>query len=150
MNYVTYSATRTAIDGPGAGMGSFRHSIRLQKGDGVSRENYVNTVESWRQLLDPMDEQEATAVDIRQQRAELEAMHKRAKELVQKRAELQASMQTATRELQAILKNGRINASYLRKALRYRHGRDSEQLVRFGLRPDRRRSWRKREPESKD
>ncbi len=115
----------------------------------MSRENYVNTVESWRLLIDPMDEQEATAVDIRQQRAELQAMHKRAKELVHKRAELQASMQTATRELQATLKDGRIVASYLRKALQYRHGRDSEQLVRFGMQPARRRSRRKREPQSK-
>ncbi|MEA2560415.1 MAG: hypothetical protein QOH06_1919 [Acidobacteriota bacterium] len=112
----------------------------------MSRENYVNTVESWRLLIDPMDEQEAAAVEIRQQRAELDAMYKRAQELVHKRAELRASMQTATRELQGILKNGRIVATYLGKALRYRHGRDSEQLIRFGLRPDRRRSWRKREP----
>jgi len=118
----------------------------FRKGDGVSRENYVNTVESWRLLIDPMDEQEAAAVDIRQQRAELEAMHKRVKELAHQRTQLRAAMQTATRELQATLKNGRITASYLRKALRYRHGRDSEQLVRFGMKPDRRRSWRKREP----
>ena len=116
----------------------------------MSRENYVNTVESWRRLLDPMDEQEATATDIRKQRAELAAMHKRAQELVHQRAELRASMQTATRELQDILKTGRMVASYLRRALRFRHGRDSEQLVRFGLRPDRRRSWRKREPAPQD
>ena len=74
----------------------------------------------------------------------------RAQELVHQRAVLRASMQTATRELQAILKNGRITASYLRRALRYRHGRDSEQLVRFGMQPARRRSRRKRKPESQD
>ena len=115
----------------------------------MSRENYVNTVESWRRLIDPMDEQEANATDIRKQRAELDAMYKRAQELARHRAELRAAMQTATRELQATLKDGRIIASYLRKALQYLHGRDSEQLVRFGIRPDRRRSWRKREAESK-
>ena len=122
----------------------------FRKGDGVSRENYVATVESWRRILEPMNEEEANAPDIRKQRAELAGMYDQAQELVHRRAVLQAEMQTATRELQAVLQKGRINASYLRKALKFRHGRDSEELVRFGMRPARKRSRRKKDPAPQD
>ena len=57
---------------------------------------------------------------------------------------LRAAMQTATRELQSLLDTGRVTATYLRKAVRYRYGRDSERLVQFGIRPARKRSRRKK------
>lgn len=116
----------------------------------MSRENYVATVESWRRILEPMNEEEANAPDIRKQRAELSGMYDKAQELVQQRRVLQAQMQTATRELQAVLQKGRINASYLRKALKFRHGRDSEELVRFGMQPARKRSRSKKDPAPQD
>jgi hypothetical protein len=115
----------------------------------VSRENYVATVESWRRLLDPMDEEEVQAPNMKKHCAELTAKYRRAQQLVHERAVLQAAKQAVTRELQGILETGRTDASYLRACLRIKHGRDSEKLIRYGIRPARSargRSRRKNEP----
>src|SRR5215210_863950 len=136
-------------------MGSFpRASRQLQeRGIGVSRENYVATVESWRRLLDPMDEKEVQAPNMKKQCAELTAKYERAQQLVHERAVLEAAKQAATRELQTILDTGRTTASYLRAALRVRYGRDSQRLARYGIRPARSargRSRRKSKPAPKE
>jgi len=96
-----------------------------------------------------MDEEELEAPEMKGQQAELGAKYKRAQQLVHERAVLQAAKQAATRELQGILETGRTTASYLRAALRVRYGRDSERLIRYGIRPARPargRSRRKNEP----
>jgi hypothetical protein len=110
----------------------------------MSRESYAATVMGWRMFLDALNEELAKAPDMERQVAELAAMYIRAQQLVNERNALQAAMQTATRELQAILDTGRVTATYLRKSVKYRFGRDSEQMVQFGMRPARKRSRRKK------
>jgi len=126
-------------------MGSFRHNNPASgKGDGVSRESYAATVMGWRMFLDALSEELANAKENKRQVAELAAMYVRAQQLVNERAAHQAAMQTATRELQAILRTGRVTVSYLRSSMKIRFGLDSERLVQFGIKPSRRRSRRKK------
>ena len=110
----------------------------------MSRESYVATVTGWRVFLDALDEELAKAPEIERQVAELAAMYIRAQQLVSERNALMASMQAATRELQGILQNGRITASHLHRAIRFRFGRDSDKLIQFGLKPARKRSRRRK------
>jgi hypothetical protein len=95
-------------------------------------------------FLDALSEELANAKENKRQVAELAAMYVRAQQLVNERAAHQAAMQTATRELQAILRTGRVTVSYLRSSMKIRFGLDSERLVQFGIKPSRRRSRRKK------
>ena len=111
----------------------------------MPRENYAATVTVWRQFLDSVDEEIAQDPYVKRLVAQLEAMYERAQELVYERAALQAAKQTATRELQEILPNGRVTINCLRKMLRYQFGKESPRLIQYGIRPYRRRARSKKE-----
>lgn len=111
----------------------------------MPRENYAATVGAWRQFLDSVDEEIAQMPYAQEVALKLETMYGRAQELVLERAALQAAKQAATRDLQEILVDGRIAINYIRKALRYKLGKENPQLVRYGIQPYRRRKRSKKE-----
>ena len=58
-------------------------------------------------------------------------------------AKFEAEKQTVTKELQAILEEGRTVATFLRAGLKQSLGERNEKLTQFGIRPFRGRSRRK-------
>jgi uncharacterized protein (DUF1778 family) len=116
----------------------------------MSRESYAATVMGWRRFLDALDEELAKAPGIERQAVELAAMYVRAQQLVNERNAHRAAMQAATRELQDTLRNGRVTATYLRKAVQVHLGLGSNTLVKFGITPSKSPFRRKKTAEPKD
>lgn len=116
----------------------------------MSRESYAATVMGWRMFLDALDEELANAPEMEREVVELAAMYVRAQQLVHERNVHRAAMQTATRELQETLRNGRTTLSYLRQALKIRLGPGSLKLGKFGIRPSKSPFWRKMTNETQD
>ena len=116
----------------------------------MSRESYAATVMGWRMFLDALDEELANAPDMERQVAELAAMYVRAQQLVHERNAHRAAMQTATRELQETLRNGRTTVTYLRNALKVRFGLGSLKLGKFGITPSKSPVWGKKTDEPQD
>ena len=99
----------------------------------MSRESYVATIIRWRRYLDGLDEDLAKSKANERQMALLAALYVRAQELVRDRDNLRASMQTATRELQEVLRTGRTATAYLRAAVRAEVPRNSPELHKLGI-----------------
>ena len=116
----------------------------------MSRESYAATVMGWRMFLDALDEELANAPEMEREVVELAAMYVRAQQLVHERNVHRAAMQTATRELQETLRNGRSTLTYLRQAVKLRLGRGSVMLGKFGITPSKSPFWRKEAAETQD
>ena len=112
----------------------------------MSRESYAATIVGWRRFLDGLDENLAKSKAMQRQVAMLTALYVRAQELVSKRDSLRASMQTATRELQEVLRTGRTATDYLRAAVRVEVPRNSPELRKLGIKLGGRPSRRKKAP----
>jgi hypothetical protein len=112
----------------------------------VSRESYAATIVGWRRFLDGLDENLAKTKAMQRQVAMLTALYVRAQELVNERANHRAAMQTATRELQEVLRTGRTATAYLRTAVRAHVPRDSPELHKLGIKLGGRPSGRKKAP----
>lgn len=116
----------------------------------MPRENFATTVERWRKIADGMARHEIDIPYLAEHRARLEEMIARANELIAQRAVHQAAKQQATRDLQALLADGRRVASFLRAGLIQELGNRSSRLIAFGLRPFSRRSRRSAEAPAQD
>ncbi len=116
----------------------------------MPREPFAQTVEKWRRLLGAVEESGVSIPGMDILKAELASMYERAHQLVTERDAHKAAMQTATQELQEILKKGRIKLSVLRLGLKQELGETSEQLVAFDIRPARKRSRRRKVPVPQD
>lgn len=110
----------------------------------MSRDSYAATIVGWQRFLDGLDEDLAKSEPMKRQMALLLAMYVRAQELVRQRDDLRASMQTATRELQDVLRTGRTAAAYLRTAVKVQVPRDSPELVKLGIKLGGRPSGRRK------
>lgn len=114
----------------------------------MARQTFGVTVESWRQLLDSLEENAADFPEVDQHRAKLKAMYERVYKLEQERAALEAAKLAATQEIRDLLEKGRTTATYLRSAVKIRYGNRSEQLVAFGMQPLRTRPRTRKKPVS--
>jgi hypothetical protein len=74
----------------------------------------------------------------------LQAAHDRLRELQALREDLQAQLQRATQEMGEVKDAGKIAAIEVRSLLKGILGRSSEGLVRFGIRPIRKRGPRRK------
>jgi len=99
----------------------------------VSRESYAATILRWRRYLDGLDEDLAKSEANERQVALLTDLYARAQELVRERNNLRASMQSATRELQEVLRQGRTATAYLRSAVKAEFPRNSPELHKLGI-----------------
>jgi hypothetical protein len=109
----------------------------------MPRETFENTVVDWRFLLDHLDKELARSESAGGQVAELESLYARAQQLDLQRNELRVSLAIATREIQRILRKGRVTATFLRAAVKVKFPRESPELRKLGIklggRPSRRR-----------
>lgn len=99
----------------------------------MGRDSYPATIIDWRQLLGLLDEEMARSPAMERQVALLAKLLVRAQEIVNERSSLQASVYTLTRELQDVLRTGRIAANYLRTAVKVQIPSGSPRLKKFGI-----------------
>ena len=116
----------------------------------MSRESYLTTIVRWRLFLDLVDKEMARSEHMERQVALLAELYARAEEIVRERDSLRASMQTATRELQEVLRQGRTALAYLRKAVKVKVPDDSPELHKLGIRTGGRPSRRKKAPAAEE
>ena len=112
----------------------------------MSRESYLTTVVRWRLFLASVDKDLAKSEAMKRQVALLAALYVQAEKLVQERAALRVSMQTATRELQEVLRNGRTVLDYLQTAVKVQVPPESSELRKLGIKSGGRPSRRKKAP----
>jgi hypothetical protein len=110
----------------------------------MPRDTHGSTVQSWRRLLDSVADKEDIPL-LDEYRQSLQAMYREAIELAAQRDAHRAAKQTAARALKETLENGRKTATAMRSWIKTHYGHGSEQLVAFGIRPQR-PSRRKRKP----
>lgn len=114
----------------------------------MSRESFATTVVRWRQFLGSLDKKLARSEAMKRQVALLTALYARALELERERAALRASMATATRELQEVLRSGRTAMDYLRTAVKVEVPRKSLEMRKLGIKLGGRPSGRRKAPAS--
>jgi hypothetical protein len=102
----------------------------------MPRDTHGRTVESWRRLLDSVADKEDIPV-LDEYRQSLQAMYREAIELAAQRDAHRAAKQTAARALKETLENGRKTATVMRSWIKTHYGHGSEQLVEFGIQPQR-------------
>lgn len=109
----------------------------------MPRESFAATVGSWKLLIDSVGANSGDFQQFEQKREQLEALFARARQLLAERDAHDAAKQLATRELQGVLEEGRMLATFLRQTAKQRYGNRSEKLVEFGVQPRRRRPRRR-------
>src|SRR5262245_10681346 len=102
----------------------------------------ADTLDEWESLLAGIDAQAANLDDpyIRELRDALAALIQATKELAHEKAHLEARRQAVTQQLRITRRETEDLVVKIRSTLRGRYGHTNEGLVRFRIRPKRRRS----------
>jgi hypothetical protein len=107
---------------------------------------YAGIVGDWQRLLEPVKANGEELAHLEVPRAKLEALVSRAVELNKEQAARTAAKQEASKQLRAILTEGRRLATLLRTAVKEHYGPRAEKLTEFELQPFRGRAPRKLKP----
>ncbi len=110
----------------------------------MPRETFAVTVEKWGRFVRQVNQSGIEIPGIGSTKDELEEMYRRAYQLVRERDAHEAAKQAATRELQAMLEQGRLKLNMLRQSLKVHLGYDNEALAAYDIQPFRSRSKRSR------
>lgn len=113
----------------------------------MSNNSYNDTTGDWVGLLAATHEHDEALPDIERHRSALEQHLDKTRLLKGRQESAQAAKQRATQELSSALTEGRELAIRLRGAVKANLGPKNEQLVQFGMTPQRKRSRRKKSPE---
>jgi hypothetical protein len=89
----------------------------------------------WEHLLASMEANAQDFPQLETYRAQLKTMLDNARAASAQQAAMDATKQEATKNLQAMLVQGRKLATFLRGGVKQRYGDKSEKLVEFGLAP---------------
>jgi len=106
----------------------------------MARENQAETLDTWERLAAPMGANAAQFPSLEGERVQLTQLIGRARDLVTQQAALTASKQDVSKQLEALLNEGRKLVTFLRVGLKQKLGNRSEKLVEFGVQPLRTRS----------
>jgi hypothetical protein len=101
---------------------------------------YGATLNGWERLLTSMEANTEDFKTLETYRAKLKSMLDSAREVSAHQAAMDATKQEATKNLRALLVEGRKLATFLRSGVKQRYGDRSEKLVEFGLAPARPRA----------
>jgi hypothetical protein len=93
------------------------------------------TRDDWRRLIPPLVANAADIPHLEAPRTQLESIATQAGDLLAQQASLTASKQEVSRQLQALISDGRQLAAFLRAGLKQRYGARSEKLAAFHLQP---------------
>ena len=103
------------------------------------------TVSDWDKLTHSVTEETTgDAPELKVLHEKLQAFLTEFQQLSQKQAFHAARKQEATRRMNVILEEGRQTASTLKAGLKLRLGNRSEELIKFGIKPFRRRKGQKK------
>jgi hypothetical protein len=104
-----------------------------------ARTFFSTVVTGWEQLLVALLANAQQFLHLEEQRTRLQQLLERARQLATERDLHAAAKQEASKELEAVLLEGRKLATFLRNGVKERFGNRSEKVVEFGLQPFRRR-----------
>lgn len=110
-----------------------------EKDHGQSENVFLTVVTGWEQLLVALLANTQQFLHMEEQRTRLQQLLERARQLATERDLHAAAKQEASKELEAVLSEGRKLATFLRNGIKERYGNRSEKLVEFGVQPFRRR-----------
>ena len=100
---------------------------------------FSTVVTGWEQLLVALLANAPQFLHLEEQRTRLQQLLERARQLATEQDLHTAAKQEASKELEAVLLEGRKLATFLRNGVKDRYGNRNEKLVEFGLQPFRRR-----------
>jgi len=101
----------------------------------MSRENQAETLDGWDRLVTPMGSNPTQFPSLEDDRQHLASILTQSRDLVIQQAALTASKQDISKRLDALFKEGRKLATFLRVGVKQKLGNRSEKLVEFGLQP---------------
>ncbi|HEV2855830.1 MAG TPA: hypothetical protein VHC97_23785 [Thermoanaerobaculia bacterium] len=101
----------------------------------------------WESLMAACTEHPEIATLTEPLRAELDGLVLTGKTLADKQTAFKAQSQRATQELKEVVKRGKELARRMRRVAPFKLGTDNEELVRFKIKPLRKRVSRKKAPE---
>lgn len=108
---------------------------------------YGATLNGWERLLTSMEANGEDFKTLETYRTQLKSMLDTAREASAQQAAMAATKQEASKNLQALLVEGRKLANFLRNGVKQHYGNRSEKLVEFGLAPLRARAKAKVDPQ---
>jgi hypothetical protein len=102
--------------------------------------SFADFIHDWEQLLAALDTNAGELPDVSAHRQPLELVLVNAKAISARQDAHRAGLGQATRELEAVMTDGRDSANRLRNFLRSHYGSRSDKLTEFGVKPVRKRS----------
>jgi len=107
---------------------------------------YADHIKEWEDLTVSLAPSATEAPQVEIQRAALQKMLDQAKDLTSQQALFQAQKQEASKQLVAVLVEGKRLASVLRATVKQHYGIRSEKLAQFGMQPFRGRTKKQAAP----
>lgn len=101
----------------------------------MARETYGETLTGWQELAASLEANTGDFPHLEAQRLRLAELLRQAQILGNQQAALTASKQEVSKQLLAVIDEGRKLATFLRVGIRQRYGTRAEKLIEFGLRP---------------
>jgi hypothetical protein len=96
---------------------------------------YKGMLGDWEQLNNMLSENSAEVPHLEGSRLKLEELLKEGLELAAKQAMLRAEKQEASQRIKAVLANGQLLVTVLRRAVRQHYGVRAEKLIAYGVQP---------------
>jgi hypothetical protein len=103
------------------------------------KQSYAGQANEWERLLRSLIANLAQLPQLEGARTKLEGLLGSFRELATQQAVHQATKQEMSRQIQAVLRDGRKTAAMIRAVLKEHYGNESEKLVEFGVQPFRAR-----------
>ena len=103
------------------------------------KQSYAESSKEWEGLLRALIANLVQLPQLEGARAKLEGLLAGFRDLVGQQAVHQAAKQEMSKQIQALVRDGRKTATMIRAVLKEHYGHDSEKLVEFGVQPFRAR-----------
>jgi hypothetical protein len=103
------------------------------------KETYAGQTKEWEGMIRSLAANISTLPQLEGARAKLEGLLGSFRELAAQQAVHQANKQETSKQIQAVVRDGKRTASMVRAVLKEHYGNDSEKLVEFGVQPFRAR-----------
>jgi predicted component of type VI protein secretion system len=101
----------------------------------MAKNSSPETLAEWRRLIQPQSANQSDTPYLEGHYARLSALLTQVEDIEKQQAALTAAKQETSKQLKAILVEGRKVAAFIKAGLREKYGRTAEKLVEFGLRP---------------
>jgi hypothetical protein len=103
------------------------------------KQSYAGQANEWEKMIRSLIANLAQLPQLEGARVKLEGLLGSFRDLAAQQALHQATKQEMSKQIQAVMRDGRKTASMIRAVLKEHYGNDSEKLVEFGVQPFRAR-----------